>query len=314
MVLSLGAELSAGLNRMAREQAVTLNTVMQAAWGLLLGRLSGRDDVVFGVTVAGRPAELSGVEHMVGLFINTLPLRMRLAPQLALSELLRRTQQSQSQLIAHQHIGLAEIQQAAGVGELFDTLLVFENYPVDSAGLAAAGSAAPAGRVKLGRVEGHDATHYPLALIVQPGEELQLRLDHRPDLFERSDVEALGQRLIRLLTMAAADGNRALGAFDILGEAERDTILRAWNDTARDVVPAGGATPATLPELFAAQALRTPDAVAVIFEDRTLTYAALDAHANRLAHHLQSLGVGPETWSGCWRSARRRWWWGYSAS
>ena len=115
-------------------------------------------------------------------------------------------------------------------------------------------------------------------------------LEYASDLFDEESVVRLGQRLIRLLTMAAADGNRALGAFDILGEAERDTILRAWNDTARDVVPAGGATPATLPELFAAQALRTPDAVAVIFEDRTLTYAALDAHANRLAHHLQSLG------------------------
>ena len=137
IVLSLDPALSALLNRAAREQALTLNTVMQAAWGILLGRLSGRDDVVFGVTVGGRPAELAGVEHMVGLFINTLPLRLRLPPELPLSALLRQTQDSQSRLMAHQHLGLAEIQQAAGVGDLFDTLLVFENYPVDRAGLAA---------------------------------------------------------------------------------------------------------------------------------------------------------------------------------
>ena len=93
IVLSLGGALSAALNRTAREQAVTLNTVLQTAWGILLGRLTGRDDVVFGVTVAGRPAELAGVEHMVGLFINTLPLRMALPPQLPLSELLRQTQE-----------------------------------------------------------------------------------------------------------------------------------------------------------------------------------------------------------------------------
>ena len=136
IVLLPGGPLSAGLNRMARERAVTLNTVLQALWGVLLGRLTGRDDVVFGVTVAGRPAEIAGVEHMVGLFINTLPLRMELPPQLALSDLLRRTQDRQSRLMAHQHIGLSEIQQAAGLGELFDTLLVFENYPVDRAGLA----------------------------------------------------------------------------------------------------------------------------------------------------------------------------------
>ena len=127
--------LSASLNRAAREQALTLNTVMQTAWGILLGRLSGRNDVVFGVTVAGRPAELAGVEHMVGLFINTLPLRLQLLPELPLAALLRQTQDSQSRLMAHQHLGLAEIQQAAGAGELFDTLLVFETIRSTAPGL-----------------------------------------------------------------------------------------------------------------------------------------------------------------------------------
>ena len=192
IVLSVDATLSASLNRTAREQALTLNTVMQAAWGILLGRLSGRDDVVFGVTVAGRPAELAGVEHMVGLFINTLPLRLQLPPGLPLAALLRQTQDSQSRLMAHQHLGLAEIQQAAGVGDLFDTLLVFENYPVDRAGLAAAGLGTAGHGLKLGQVQGRDATHYPLALIVQPGETLQLRLDYRPDLFDAATVEAHG--------------------------------------------------------------------------------------------------------------------------
>ena len=308
IVVSLDAALSASLNRTAREQALTLNTVMQTAWGILLGRLSGRDDVVFGVTVAGRPAELAGVEHMVGLFINTLPLRLQLPPEFPLSALLRQTQDSQSRLMAHQHLGLAEIQQAAGVGDLFDTLLVFENYPVDRAGLAAAGLGTTGNGLKLGQVQGRDATHYPLALIVQPGETLQLRLDYRPDLFERADVEAMGRRFIRLLEAAVADATQPLGHLPILESAERDTILRSWNDTTQPVAPL------TLPALFAAQAARTPDAVAVVFEDRTLTYAALDAHANRLAHHLQSLGVGPETWWGCASSARPRWWSGSLAS
>ena len=282
--LSLGGGLSGALNGMARELALTLNTVLQTAWGLLLGRLSGRSDVVFGVTVAGRPAELAGVEQMVGLFINTLPLRMALPPQLPLSQLLRQTQERQSRLMAHQHLGLAEIQQAAGLGELFDTLMVFENYPVDRKGLAAASKG-----LRLGRVEGRDATHYPLALIVQPGETLHLRLDYRPDLFDAATAAALGRRLIRLLEAAVADPERALGSLPILEPAERDTILRRWNDTAQPIEPT------TLPELFAAQALRTPAAAAVLFADRVLSYAELDAHANRLAHHLQSLGVGPET-------------------
>ena len=139
IVLSLGAELSAALERAgAASCAVTLNTVLQAVFGVLLGRLTGRDDVVFGVTVAGRPAELAGVERMVGLFINTLPLRLRAAAAAAAARICcGRPRQRQSELMAHQHVGLAEIQQAAGLGELFDTLMVFENYPVDRAALAA---------------------------------------------------------------------------------------------------------------------------------------------------------------------------------
>ena len=119
-------------------------------------------------------------------------------------------------------------------------------------------------------------------------------LEYASDLFDEATVEALGRRLIRLLEAAVADAGRPLGGLPILEAAERDTILRTWNDTGRSRV----CRPATLPALFAAQAARTPDAVAVVFEDRTLSYAALDAHANRLAHHLQSLGVGPETMVG----------------
>src|SRR5262245_62482875 len=120
---------------------------------------------------------------MIGLFINTLPLRVKLSPAQPLLDLLKQVQDSQSRLMAYQHLGLAEIQQLTGLGELFDTLVVFENYPVDHAGLAGEVSG-----VRLARVRGHDATHYPLSLLVQPGEQLVLRLDYRPDLFDRESV------------------------------------------------------------------------------------------------------------------------------
>ena len=122
-----------------------------------------------------------------------------------------------------------------------------------------------------------------------PGERLELRLEYRPDLFDRGSIEALAARLVRLLEAAVAGPDRSIGSLDILSADERHIILREWNDTARAVEPT------TLPELFAAQARRTPDAVAVVFEEETLTYGELDARANQLAHHLQSLGVGPET-------------------
>src|SRR5712692_7255983 len=186
--------------------------------------------------------------------------------------------------MAHQHLGLAEIQNHIGLGELFDTLAVFENYPIDRGSLAA-----DVGGLRLPDISGHDGTHYSLSLMAVPGERIQLRLDYRPDLFDRASVEAMAGRLVRLLEAAAADPDRTIGSLDILSPAERRTILHGWNDTAR-AVPS-----ATLPELFAAQVARTPDAVAVVFEDQSLTYGELDARSSQLAHHLRDLGVGPET-------------------
>ena len=185
--------------------------------------------------------------------------------------------------MAHQHLGLAEIQGLIGLGELFDTLVVFENYPVDQAGLAA-----EAGGLRLDPRQRARCR----ALSVEPrghaGERLQLRLDYRPDLFERATAEAIGARLVRLLAAAVAAPEVAIGRLDILAPEERETILRGWNDTTREVAPA------TLPELFGAQAARSPEAVAVVFAEERLSYGELDARANQLAHHLRALGVGPE--------------------
>ena len=283
ITLSLSEAASAALTQAARARGLTLNTYVQAAWALLLGRLTGRDDVVFGVTVAGRPGEIAGIESMVGLFINTLPLRLRLPAEQPLGALLDRLQQEQAALMAHQHLGLAAIQGLTGLGELFDTLLVFENYPVDQAGLAQA-----AAGLTVRPVPGRDASHYPLSLGVVPGAQLRLRLEYRPDLFARPDIEALGARLLRLLAGFVATPELAIGRLDVLSAAERRTLLEEWNATARPLPEA------TLPGLFAAQAARTPDAVAVVFGEEALRYGDLERRANRLAHHLRALGVGPE--------------------
>ena len=157
-------------------------------------------------------------------------------------------QESQSALMAHQHLGLAELQGLTGLGELFDTLFVFENYPLDRGSLAA-----DAGGLRLTDFGGHDATHYPLSLAAAPGERLQLRLGYRPDLFERASVEALAGRLVRLLEAAVADADQPIGTLDLLTPEERATILVEWNDTAR-AIPS-----ATLPELFAAQVSENPE-------------------------------------------------------
>src|SRR5262249_34334031 len=174
-------------------------------------------------------------------------------------------------------------EELAGLGELFDTLTVFENYPVD-----AGSRSADLGGLRLRSISGRDVTHYPLSLLVVPGERLRLRLDYRGDLFERSGMEVLAGRFVRLLEAAVATPDPAIGRVGILAAAERAPLLREGDGTAR-ALPS-----ATLPEPFGAQGARTPDAVAAVFEDGELTYGELNARANQLAHHLRALGVGPE--------------------
>ncbi|WP_158892216.1 non-ribosomal peptide synthetase [Amycolatopsis anabasis] len=280
----LPAEFTAALAARARRHGLTMNTLVQGAWGLLLGAVTGREDVLFGTTVSGRPPELPGVESMVGLFINTLPVRLNWTPDEPLRAVLSRAQDRQTALLAHQHLGLTEIQRLAGGGELFDTTTVFENYPLDAAGLGE-----PIAGLRVSAVDGRDSTHYPLGLTAaQHGPVLRLRLDYRPDLFDRTEVDRLATRYVRLLEAFAADPDQPVGRIDLLTGEERTRLLVERNATDRPV-PA-----ATVPELFEAQAARTPGAPAVLDGDRTLSYRELNGRANRLARWLVARGAGPE--------------------
>ncbi|MER5585603.1 non-ribosomal peptide synthase/polyketide synthase [Streptomyces asoensis] len=286
--VELDAGHTAELETFARRHGVTLNTLVQAAWGVLLGRLTGRQDVVFGATVAGRSPELAGSESMIGLFINTVPVRVRVLPQESTAGLLARLQDEQSRLIAHQHLGLADIQRAAGLGELFDTLVVFESYPVAEPAGSDGEGAGPRVTVR----DHEDATHYPFAWAVEPAERLRLTAEFRPELFTRATVRRITAALTTLLTGMAADPDRPVGRLDLLGPADRHTVLRTWNDTA---LPAGpDRRPDTVPALFTARAAASPDRIAVTDTDVTWTFAELDARSDRLARILAAHGAGPE--------------------
>ncbi|WP_425424389.1 amino acid adenylation domain-containing protein [Streptomyces lushanensis] len=272
--VELSERTTARLAARARELGVTLGTVVQGAWGLLLGRLTGRQDVVFGTTVSGRDGEVDGIESMVGLFINTLPTRLVWRPDDTLGALLGRLQDEQARLLNHQHLGLAEIQRIAGLagsGELFDTLLVFENYPADT------DPRDPSGTIRITGHEFHDAVHYPLALVVKPGRRLDLRLKHHTERLSGDAVRAVAGRLSLILETLADDPAREL--------AEAETQLTG----AEHEVP-----PATLSAAFEDRAARTPDATAVVLGDERLTYAELDARAESLARRLRALGAGPD--------------------
>ncbi|MGW2566254.1 amino acid adenylation domain-containing protein [Streptomyces sp. NPDC001537] len=270
----LPEQAQAALTDLARRLGITANTLVQTAWAILLSRTTGRNDVVFGATVSGRPAELPGVESMVGLFINTVPTRVRLRPDEPLTGLLRRVQDGYVELLDHHHFGLADIQRAVGVPELFDTLVVFENYPADAVGSDLDG-------LRVVGSGGRDATHYPVTLVAFPGPRLRFRLAYRADLFDRDWAEAALARLLRILEDIAAHPDRPLGRLALL-------------PSAGPVHPVAAPATRTLTELWAAQVAATPDAEAVLDRGRTLTYRELDARAQQVAEGLAALGAGPE--------------------
>ncbi|MEN3615862.1 amino acid adenylation domain-containing protein, partial [Plantactinospora sp. ZYX-F-223] len=282
LVRPLPADLSSSLRSRAAAAGLTVGSVLQTAWATVLGGLTARTDVVFGAIVASRPAELPGSETMIGLLLDTVPVRVRLEPARTWTQVARRLQDEQAGLREHQHLGLARIQQLAG-GELFDTAFVYENYPVSDRDT----EVAPGLRVLA--LHGRDATHYPLTLVAaNTGDDLVLRVDHRADLVGADVANAVLDRLTRALTAMAADPDLILARIDTLGTAEREQILTGWNDTAHPVPPA------TLPALFEAQVARSPEHPALVFEGETVTYAQFTERVNRLAHLLVARGVGPE--------------------
>ncbi|WP_454195914.1 amino acid adenylation domain-containing protein [Nocardia sp. Marseille-Q1738] len=279
----------AQLETTGREAGATVNTLVQAAWAMLLAMLTGRTDVVFGGTVSGRPPELSGVEEMVGLFINTLPVRVRLDPAEKVADLLARVQSEQARLLDHQHVGLAAIHQAVGLAELFDTLTVFESYPIDREALSQALDIAG---MRVLDVEGTDATPYPLNLMVIPlrgadGQDtLRITLKYLTDQLPPESARPLLDRFVRLLTQLADNPRALVSQLQYCDDAERAALLpvrgpeSAWS--------------ATLPELLTAGARINPGAIAVTAGKLTITYGELDAWSNRYARVLLRRGVGRE--------------------
>ncbi|MEI4533137.1 non-ribosomal peptide synthetase [Pseudomonas aeruginosa] len=282
----LDATATARLRDFARRHQVTLNTLVQAGWALLLQRYTGQHTVVFGATVSGRPADLPGVENQVGLFINTLPVVVTLAPQMTLDELLQGLQRQNLALREQEHTPLFELQRWAGFGgeAVFDNLLVFENYPVDEVL-----ERSSVGGVRFGAVAMHEQTNYPLALALGGGDSLSLQFSYDRGLFPAATIERLGRHLTTLLEAFAEHPQRRLVDLQMLEKAELSAIGAIWNRS-------DSGYPATplVHQRVAERARMAPDAVAVIFDEEKLTYAELDSRANRLAHALIARGVGPE--------------------
>ncbi|MET8654896.1 amino acid adenylation domain-containing protein [Nocardia aurea] len=288
--VDLPAELIARLEATTRAAGATVNTAVQAAWALLLAMLTGRSDVVFGGTVSGRPPQLAGVEDMVGLFINTLPVRVRLDPSESVRDLLARVQTEQARLLDHQHVGLAAIHQAVGLAELFDTLTVFESYPIDREALSRSMDIAG---MRILDVEGTDATPYPLNLMVIPlhgmpggNDTLRITVKFLADHLTESSARRLLDRFVLLLTQIADRPESLVARLHHCDPDERAALLPVRGP---ESVPQR-----TLPEVLGAGARIDPDAVAIDAGGDRMTYGELDAWSNRFARVLLRRGIGAE--------------------
>ncbi len=273
------------LQNMAQQQHLTLNTLVQGAWAILLSRYSGQDDVIFGITVSGRPAELEGVETMIGVFINALPLRVRLSPEKSLLTWLHDLQAYLAELRQYEHSSMADIQRWSKVSPntpLFESMVVFENYPLRATDWNMGADLTIQG------VQGIEQTHYPLTLFALPGKRLHLKLFYDSARISSEAATQILDHLQTLLGSFSADPTQFLGTIQLLSAAERRKIENTWNATSQSYPPD------SLWQMFCQQVARTPDASAYRYQEQQLTYAALLQQVHYLSHSLLTLGIRPE--------------------
>jgi amino acid adenylation domain-containing protein/non-ribosomal peptide synthase protein (TIGR01720 family) len=266
-----------------KAQRVTLNTIVQGAWALLLSRYSGESDLCFGVTVSGRHAPLSGIEQMIGLFINTLPLRLELNPDISVTDYLLSIQSQHQDDNRYAHSPLFDIQNQSSVPNgtpLFESLLVFENYPLGDA------LEQPAGCYQIEDFAAIEYTNYPLTLAIVPGESLSFIMTYDSHRISHESIERLWGHLNTLLMAIVENPAQSINQLPMLTEKEIQQ-LQGWNETATDYP-----LDKTIVDLFVEQVSKTPENVAVVYEETQLTYQALNAKANQLGQLLRDKGIG----------------------
>lgn len=270
----------------AQKHGLTINTYVQAAWALVLSWYSGQRDILFGVTVAGRPPELDGVEETIGLFINTLPLRLQVAPEIKVGQWLQDLLAQNMELRQYEQLPLSEVQAESPLGRgqsLFDSLFVFENAPVDRS--------LDEWKERFHIDDKHARTHtnYPITVVIIPGENLVLQLTYDRELFDESAILKLLAHFKYLLLALMHNPETKLANLQHLSTPELEQIS-VWNNTG-----SGQDIPDNYARLFEAQVRATPFAIAARCNGVTLNYQELNRRANRIAKSLAATGVGPDS-------------------
>lgn len=282
LVCQIPHELAISVEELAKQLKVTFGAIFYAIWGLFLQKYNNLDDSVFGTTVSGRPGALPGVEKMVGLFINTIPLRVNASDNPTVGELIRRVNQEMRNRQPFEWTPLVEVKSYSELDvtdSLFDSLVVIENYPLDR-------SLNDTGILQVNSYVSREMTNFDLTLAVLLTEEIEVQFHYNPDRFLRGTMERMAGHYLNLLGQALNSVNQHSGYLNLLSPAEREQVLWEFNETATDYP-----TNQLVHQLFEEQARVQPESVAVTLGENQLTYRELNERANGLAEILQTRGV-----------------------
>ncbi|MEM9276116.1 MAG: amino acid adenylation domain-containing protein, partial [Cyanobacteria bacterium P01_F01_bin.143] len=284
--IEISSEITNALKSVAQKYNLTLNTIIQGVFAILLSRYTNNDDIIYGTTTSGRPANFPGIESMVGLFINTLPMRVQLSDTDSFLSWLEKLQQQQIENLQYEYTPLATIQELSELPQgtpLLENIFVFENYPVDTKSLA------KNQKLKVQSIDIQESNNFPLTCLVKVSTEIAIAIQYKSDRFDDNTISRLLDSFEYLLTQIIDNPQQKLGELSILTPQEQELIV-SWQETQVDYP-----LDKTIPELFAEQVEKTPDNIALIFEEKEYTYQELNESANQLANHLRELGVRPET-------------------
>ncbi|UCH95648.1 MAG: AMP-binding protein, partial [Candidatus Aminicenantes bacterium] len=285
----LAKDIKVQLEDLIKNRRVTLASFFYSVWGILLQRYCNSEDIIFGTTVSGRPAKIREIEEMVGLFINTIPLRVRTEPGEKISDLLYRINNILPIRERYEWLSLVDIKKYSeleNTGELFDTIIVPENYPLDC-GRTAGNSQSP---LVVEAYSMKETTTYDLTIGILMGDDIEINFSYPGGLFENTDIRRLFHHFTNIMEHILKDPDREISGLEMLSGKEKRQILYDFNNTVEEY-PRGK----RIQELFAEQVVKTPDHTALISGDNRLSYGYLNERANQLAHLLRKKGVKTDT-------------------
>ncbi|HDX9649186.1 TPA: amino acid adenylation domain-containing protein, partial [Bacillus cereus] len=287
-LIEFSRELTKKMTELANQNNVTLNTVLQTLWGIILAKYNHTDDVVFGSVVSGRDAKVAGIEKMVGLFINAIPTRINIKEQKSFKNILKEVQQQAIESQAYNYMNLSDIQSLSDLKrDLIDHVMIFENYALDERLLQEEESKSS---FVFKDIKGIEQTNYGFTIVVVPGEQLVLKISYDGNLYSEKLIQNIANHLKNVTDQVVQDEHKNVNQLEILSKEEKHYFLNEFNETKVEYPKEK-----TIHRLFEEQVERTPNKVAVVFDKQQLTYKELNEKSNQIARILQNKGVQPDT-------------------